>query len=191
MALVPELEKIRRAIEAVNADVRKVTDDLSEEQLAWRPQPGRWSIAENLVHLNLGTQSYIPEFDRTIEDARARGLRGEGPFGVGLIGRLFVGYLEPPYRMKSKAPRMIAPLLQGTAKEAVQQFLRSQEALLTRVEAANGLDLGRARFISPLASALRMNLLAAFATVTAHQRRHLWQSWHIRAAMDGKMKAAN
>jgi hypothetical protein len=184
MALVPELEKIRQEIEAVNADTAKLTAGLVEEQLAWRPEPGRWSIGEIFTHLNLATQTYVPGIDAAIANAQKRGLTGSGPFGLGLTGKLFVAYLEPPYRMKSKAPKMIKPILQGTAMEAVAQFLRSQQLVLSRLQAANGLDLGRAKFVSPFASVLRMNLLAPFAVITAHQRRHLWQGWHVRRQME-------
>jgi hypothetical protein len=52
--------------------------------------------------------------------------------------------------------------------------------VVKRLEAANGLDLGRVKFVSPLASVLKMNLLAPFAVIAAHQRRHLWQGWRTR-----------
>ena len=180
MALVAELEKIRAELDAVNADAQKLVAGLSEEQLGNRPQPGRWSLAEIFVHLNLTTQTYLPELDRAIEEGRARGVTGGGPFKLDLMGKLFVKYLEPPYRMKTKAPGMIKPLLQGPAGEALPQFLRSQELVVKRLEAANGLDLGKVRFVSPLASVLKMNLLSPFAVLTSHQRRHLWQGWKVR-----------
>jgi hypothetical protein len=180
MALVAELENIRAELDAVNADAQKLVAGLSEEQLGRRAQPGRWSLAEIFVHLNLTAQIYFPEIDRAIEEGHAKGLTGEGPFKLDVVGKLFVKYLEPPYRMKSKAPGMIKPLLQGPASEALPQFLRSQELVVKRLEAANGLDLGRVKFVSPLASVLKMNLLAPFAVIAAHQRRHLWQGWRTR-----------
>ena len=180
MALVAELEKIRAELDAANADAQKLVAGLSEEQLGKRPQPGRWSLAEIFVHLNLTAQMYFPEIDRAIEQGRAKGLTGDGPFKLDFVGRMFVKYLDPPYRMKTKAPGMIKPLLQGPASEALPQFLRSQELVVRRLEAANGLDLGRVKFVSPLASVLKMNLLSPFAVLTSHQRRHLWQGWKIR-----------
>ena len=180
MALVAELEKIRAELHAVNADAQKLVAGLSEAQLAQRPQPGRWSLAEIFVHLNLTAQVYFPEIDHAIAEGRAKGLTGEGPFKLDLMGKLFVKYLEPPYRMKVKAPNSVRPLLQGPASEALPQFLRSQELIVRRLEAANGLDLGRVKFVSPISSILKMNLLDPFAALTAHQRRHLWQGWKVR-----------
>src|SRR3954462_10978249 len=180
MALVAELEKIRAELDAVNAEAQRLAAGLSEEKLAQRPQPGRWSLAEIFVHLNLTAQIYLPEIDRAIEEGRAKGLTGGGPFKLDFMGKMFVNYLEPPYRMKTKAPGTIKPLLQGPASEALPQFLRSQQLAVRGLEAANGLDLGRGKFVAPLASVLKTNLLWGFAVLTSHRRSHLWQGWRTR-----------
>ncbi len=178
------LQEIRTEIAAANAQAEKLCAGLSEAQLAWRPQPGKWSIAENLVHLNLTTQSYVPSIQRSLEEARQRGLKGSGSFELGIFGTMFVRYLEPPFRLKTKAPKMIRPLLQGPASDALPQFLRSQELLLRQFDEAEGIDLGKAVFVSPYASVLRMSIIAAFATAPAHQRRHLWSAGKIRQEMN-------
>lgn len=175
-----DLDMIRREVAAVNEDAVRLCAGLTEEQLGWRPQPGRWSIAENLAHLNITTQANIPAIEYGLRAAAEKGWRSPGPYELGLMGTLFVRYLEPPYRMKSKAPASIRPCLQGPASESLPQFLRSQELVLQSVERAQGLDLARARFTSPFASALRMSVMAAFCTTTAHQRRHLWAARQLR-----------
>ncbi len=180
------LDEIRAEVAAVNEQAQKLCAGLTDEQLGWRPQPGKWSIAENLVHLNVTTQLYVPHIQKALRHAREKGLTGSGEFDLGVIGTWFVvDYLEPPFRMKSKAPKMIRPILQGSAADALPQFLRSQELFLKQVDAAEGLDLGRAVFVSPFSSLFRMKLIAAFATVTAHARRHLWIAGKIREKIAG------
>ena len=174
------LDEIKSEMTAIEADAQKLCAGLSEEQLAWRPQPGKWSIAENLAHLNITTQAYVPGIRQTLQQARQKGLQGSGAFDLGFTGKLFVNYLEPPFKMKTKAPKMIQPVLQGAASDALPQFLRGQEAFRKLVDEADGVDLGRASFVSPFSSLLRMKLIAAFATVTAHDRRHLWIVSKIR-----------
>jgi len=178
------LDDIRSEVAAINADARRLCAGLAEEQLGWRPQPGKWSIAESLAHLNVTTQTYLPAIQRSLDQARAKGMTGSGSFDLGITGKWFVSYLEPPFKMKTKAPKMIQPLLQGSATEALPQFLRCNEVFLKHVDAAEGVDLGSAVFISPFASILRMKLIAAFATVTSHDRRHLWISAKIREQID-------
>ncbi len=174
------LAEIRSEVAAVDAEAKKLCQGLSEQQLAWRPHPGKWSIAENLMHLNVTTQTYLPFIQRALEQARERGLSGTGQFDLGTIGRWFVNYLEPPFRMKTKAPKAIRPILQGPASDALPQFLRCNDVFLKYVNDAEGVDLGSAVFVSPFASVFRMKLIAAFATVTAHDRRHLWTIAKIR-----------
>ena len=186
MGLGPELDKIRQEIDACTSDAQRLAAGLTEEQLAWRPDPGRWSVAEIFVHLNLATQTYAPSIVRTIEEARRKQLFGGGPFGFGFVGRLFISSLEPPVRMKTRAPKLIRPLLQGPARDALPHFLRSQQIVLKLLEEANGLDLRRVTFVSPFSALLRTNLLAPFGIITAHQRRHLWQGWNVRKQLEMK-----
>lgn len=178
------LDDIRTEVAAINADAQRLCAGLTEEQLGWRPQPGKWSIAENLAHINVGTQTYLPAIQRSLDQARAKGMTGRGSFDLGITGKWFVSYLEPPFKVKTKAPKMIQPLLQGPATETLPQFLRCNEVFLKYVDSAEGVDLGRAVFISPLASILHMKLIAAFATITAHDRRHLWISAKIREQIE-------
>jgi len=44
---------------------------------------------------------------------------------------------------------------------------------------ANGIDLSRSCVRSPLASWIRIPLGSAFASMAAHERRHLWQARKI------------
>jgi hypothetical protein len=52
--------------------------------------------------------------------------------------------------------------------------------VLARLRQANGLDLSRVRFQSPIAVYIHMNLLALFSVFTAHERRHLAQIAGLR-----------
>jgi hypothetical protein len=184
LSLVPELEQIRREIDALNAQVQGLCEGLSEDQLAWRPQPNKWSIAENLIHLETTTAVMLPAVDRSIADARKRNLDGEGPFHLGLLGRLYVWYSEPPPKIKLPAPKQLKPLLTAPAIQACPAFLASQQQMIARLRQANGLDLSRVRFQSPIAAYICMNLLALFSVFTAHERRHLAQISERRRQLD-------
>ena len=190
MTLAPELERIRKEVEATNAKAVVLCRGLEGEQLAWRERPGRWSIAEILLHLEITTHVCLPSVDQAIDEARRKKLHGAGPFNIGMMGRLFVWYVEPPPAIKLPSPRVLIPMLQGPADEVLPRFLRSQQLMLQRLEAANGIHLTRARFISPFASFVRMNLLALFSVFTAHERRHLWQASNLRQQLEARLKAA-
>ncbi|MGH9773973.1 MAG: DinB family protein [Candidatus Acidiferrales bacterium] len=180
MTLFPELERIRREVEAVSVQTQSLCRGLNEDQLAWRPAPGRWSIAENFLHLDLTIHTFIPIVDRAIEDARRENLTSNGPFPLGVMGKLFVWYVEPPPILRLPAPKTLKPLLNGPASDVLPKFLGSQQSMLQRLENANGLDINRVRITSPFASYIRMSLFALFSVWPAHERRHVAQAAHVR-----------
>lgn len=183
-ALGPELERLAGEIEAVSTRATTLCGGLNEDQLVWRPTEEQWSIAENLIHLKVTAHTFLPAADYAIERAKRRQLFSQGPFKLGLIGRLLVWYVEPPPHIRLPAPKVLRPVLKGGAKDALSEFLDAQRLMKQRLESANGLDLRKAKVISPLASYIRMSLLAFFAVYTGHGRRHLWQASNVRKGLE-------
>jgi hypothetical protein len=180
------LEELRRELNANSHNAEELCRGLSEEQLSWRPEPGRWSIAELLVHLNLTNQTYVPAIEVAVREGRSRGLTAPAqPFELGFVGAQFARSMEPQ-RMKMSAPKMICPLLQGPAVEALPQFLRSQDLVVRAMDASDGLDLASVKFTSPFFKLLRLSAIAGFAVIAAHERRHLWQAEQILPLLESK-----
>jgi hypothetical protein len=180
-----QLERIRAEAAANRALVQELCAGLTDEKLKWREGPTRWSIAENLVHLAKTVEMCTPALDKAIGDARREGKLSDGPFEQGTMGRFFVWYVEPPPKIKLPAPKSLLPKFEGSGAEALQAYLGSQDEILGKLEAANGVDLRRARFTSPFASFVKMDLLALFSVWTAHERRHIEQ---MRAVLE-KLRA--
>jgi hypothetical protein len=80
--LAPELQALVSEVQRINEQTTALCAGLNEGQLAWRPQPGRWSIAENLIHLRTVAEVFLPSLDQAIADARTRNLLNDGPFRV-------------------------------------------------------------------------------------------------------------
>jgi hypothetical protein len=165
---------------AANADATALCNGLTGDQLAWRPHPTKWSIAENLIHLCTTTEVFLPAVDHAIRKSLDRGLQHPGPFHLGVYGRLLVWYVEPPPAVRLPAPKALRPKLPGSTERVLENFLGSQIEMMRRMEDANGLNLTVLRFPSPLASYVRMNLLEFFCVFNGHSRRHLWQAANVR-----------
>ena len=173
--LVAELNDVLEQTLAIEADVNRVLSALPVEALSTRPSPRSWSISEILVHLRLTADQCLPALDAGIRDARSHNLLSNGPFELGLKGRFFLWYVEPPPKIKLPAPKVLAELPAMSPEEAVAAYRQGHQLVMQRLEAANGLDLVRATFRSPFASFITMDLLTVFRVFTAHERRHLWQ----------------
>ena len=179
-SLVPELESLRKQIEDIVADANKLTAGISQRQFNWQPEPGRWSMAQCLAHLNVAGEMQLPRIEASIRRAREQGLVGPGPYRHGFIGYCFVSLVEPPPRIRFKAPKAMAPPTAESPSKAIFSFFALQTRIQEQIRQANGVDLGHAKVVSPIADWLRFTLGQSFALIAGHERRHLWQAWQIR-----------
>ena len=78
-----ELERFRREMRVVFADVEKLLRGLSDERARTRPTVGEWSIAECLDHLTLTVRAYEPVIEGILSagSRRAAGVTGRGGCG--------------------------------------------------------------------------------------------------------------
>jgi hypothetical protein len=179
LALAREVDEFRQQFEHISADADALVTPLDDQQFVWKPGPNLWSIAECLEHLNATARSYLPAIDEGIADAIRHGAYAEGPFHYTIIGRLFSHLMEPPARLRLRASIDKLPGPQRPKRETLAGFRAYQVQYIDRLRQANGIDLSRSCVRSPLASWIRIPLGSAFATMAAHERRHLWQARRI------------
>ncbi len=183
----PELQEMLRQIDAIKAEGHAVCAGLSESQFNWRPEKGRWSIAECLVHLNRSVTATLPAFDCAIADGRVKGrtAKGGGPVRYGWFSRWMIGSMEPPPKRRMKTFAIFAVPVGGTHAigRVLPEFVALRDQLAERVRSADGLNLQGNRTVSPVTRLLRMPLGAYLQFVIAHDRRHVWQVRQVRNAL--------
>lgn len=184
VSLIPELQDYISQLEAIKRDAADLTAGLTEAQFNWRPAPGQWSVAECLAHLNATAQQYIPLLSASITEARERGWLSQGPFRYGWLGNWFVRSMEPPVKMKFKAPKAFIPPPDQPMSKTVPEFMALQDQLISLIGTANGIHLGRARVPSPATKLIKLSLGQGFALITGHERRHLWQARQVKNHSD-------
>jgi hypothetical protein len=179
LALAPEIDGFRTGFERLSAQADALVAPLSEEQFTWQPAAGIWSVAECIEHLNVTARLYLPNLDEAIADAIRRGRYADGPFHYNWIGRFAVRSMEPPARLKMKAPAAFHPPPQRSRHEIMAAFRAYQVQFIDRLRQANGLDLASAKVRSPASKWIRLPLGSGFALMIAHERRHLWQAERV------------
>ena len=161
------------------SEATSLTTTLSEAQGRWRPGPGRWSVAECLIHLAATARLYQPRLDQAATTVRSREREARGEFAPGWVGRRVVASMEPKAGSRMRAPASLVPPADVTLADAGRAFVEAQRALdATLVETA-GLDLGSATLGSPVMPLLRLSLGTALALLAAHERRHLAQAQRV------------
>src|SRR5437868_2139964 len=92
---------------------QQIAARVGEARMALRPEPDSWSAAHCLAHLTLSTEVFLPLWRTALADARASGLMEKGPFKMDLVGGILTWVLEPPPRLRVRAPGKLRPVTSG------------------------------------------------------------------------------
>jgi hypothetical protein len=179
-----EIQDIRRRAEAL---VRGLTP----EQLTMRPEPGKWSIAECLAHLNVTAATVQPFIAKGIARGKREKLFGKGAFKLGARGRFLVWLAEPPPKVRMPAPKSVAPPVTiADPAKLLPDFMHVQDEWIRLMKEAEGLDQARIKMGS-LLSPFRCRLCASFPWMMAHQRRHLVQAENVKKTIAPAAQASS
>jgi hypothetical protein len=187
-----ELEALDEALAANERDAQALVAGLTDAQGGWRPAPGSWSIAECLDHMATANRVYLDAMTPPAARALADGRRRRRPALPGVIGRWFIGSLEPPAKplFRRRAPRLIRPRDAPPLADAVAAFQASQDDVRGFLRRYADIDLAALRFTNPFVRGLRFSLATGLHVIAAHERRHLWQAWRMRRAMEAAPRSA-
>lgn len=171
---------------ALEQELDRLLDGLTEEQFHPPASNGGWSIAKCLEHLDLTGQGMIKEWDAALAVARPGAAAVKHPWWV----RKFIAFLEPPYsRGKGKTPPAFEPAALRTRQEARARFQAMHDGTRERLERSRVVD-ANARVQSPFASWIKYPLGSAFELFTAHERRHLFQAENVKRDIGASRAAA-
>lgn len=178
---------VLRDIAAHRQRARELVYDLTPEQLLRRPDPGKWSIAECIVHLNITAATVQKLMGPAIQRGQQQNVVGKGPFSIGARGRLFVWIAEPPPKFRIRAPKNVRPPASiDNPQQLLPDFLRAQDEWERLMQEQEGLDLGK---IIVGQGPFRMRLAAALPWMMAHQRRHLLQAENVKRQISSAASA--
>lgn len=181
--LPPDLQSFRDQIDAADRAGAALAARVTEEQFHWQPHDSRgWSIAQCLEHLALMNKHYATAVRTGVDDGRRRHLRRTGPGRSTFFGRWFVQSMEPPVKMKLKAPRVGRAPQNKPRDEIVRSYHESHDLIRQLIADAADLDLTRATFQNPFIRFIRMRVATGFGVLAAHDRRHLWQAEQVTLA---------
>jgi uncharacterized damage-inducible protein DinB len=173
-----DVQSVSRDIADSRRRAQALIDAVSADQLTRRPDPGKWSIAECLAHLNITAGTVQKLMAHGIEQAKQEKRFGEGPYSIGPKGRLMVWVAEPPPKFRIRAPKNVRPPATiDDPSRVLQGFMKAQDEWERLMREQEGLDLAK---IKVGRGAFRMRLAAALPWMMAHQRRHLLQAENVK-----------
>ena len=175
----PEVERLVYQLKVIRQEADGLLVGLGAEQLDWRPEAGRWSVAECFAHLNATNRKMAEGIEESIRRGRQANMVSEGPFSYGFIGRMFHRMTEPPVKRRFKAPAAFAAKAGQSWAQIQADWKTTHDRLDDLLQQANGLDLARIKTVSPASSWIRYPLGIAFWIHAAHDKRHLWQARQV------------
>lgn len=185
------LDRCARDIKDARLRAQALVRSLEPDQFTKQPEPGKWSVAECILHLNTTAQVVQSLMEKAIAEGKRNKTLGSGPFRIGFKGRLLVWIAEPPPKFRIRAPRSVRPPAQiDNPLRLLPDFLKAQDEWERLMRESAGLDLGKI-MVSPRFSAFRMRLAGVVPWMMAHQRRHLLQAENVkRQVLSAAPKAA-
>lgn len=147
------------------------------ELLNTPPQPGKWSVAQIVEHLNTYNRYYIPRMQKALGMAR----KGNGTFSPGWLGNYFTKSMYSEVKTANKvANKMSAmkghiPAEKLDAPEVMAEFLAAQKELLQLLKDMEGKDLASVKIPITISRFIKIKLGDAARFLVAHQVRHLLQ----------------
>jgi hypothetical protein len=167
-------------IEAIN----KSTAKLSEKQMNWIPNPGVWSVAQILAHMNEFGRYYHPTFLKKIENTRFTSTKEafvSSPLGRSAWKSMKLGNAKNVKR-KFKAQKGYNPNIdKGLVKgNEIETFLAQQNELLSIIEKAGTVNIRRVKIPISMSKIVRLRLGDALLFVVYHNQRHVQQILNLR-----------
>jgi hypothetical protein len=175
-----QLESVLRQVKDVTLVAKKLVAGHSQIDLTTSVASKSWSAAQCLDHLAQTTNAFVPAISAAI--ARAPHLPTNRSLATGILTRLLIRNLEPPYRLRFRVLAALVPR-QRDFNCAWRAFEDSQVHLAKTISSAVGVAIDQVRIKSPVYARFSYNVYGAFLILTAHQRRHLWQIDQVLTAL--------
>ncbi len=149
-------------------------DGLDDERFSRRPAPDRWCIGEQLAHVPLTDRPYFAPIEASLENARDRDLRSDGPFQGSLVGNWFTRTLDAPVKRRMKTPAKLKPAPHLDRETVRADFVACRGELIELMRSSYDVDLDRAKMRSPFLVLMKFPVYNAYTILLAHARRHIW-----------------
>ncbi|HLM55185.1 MAG TPA: DinB family protein [Pyrinomonadaceae bacterium] len=179
------VEEIFENIDGARARLEKGLSDLGDGGESFRPEPGRWTVAEIVEHLSITEGNVVKLCHKLLEKAEAGGhARAEdAPFPPTSLAEF-----AEQARQKFTAPDSIAPTGRPLPESlaALRESRAALRALRPRIERVEGTAV---RFPHPAFGPI--NLYQWLLFIGSHELRHLAQIEAVKQAMNVRAGAAD
>ncbi|MBZ0100328.1 MAG: DinB family protein [Taibaiella sp.] len=151
--------------------------------LLQQPEPGKWSIAQVLEHLNGYNRFYLAAIEKALNNSA----KPSRTYKAGWFGEYFTRLMQPKPD-GTLAKKMSAPTAYNFGPEldpakVISEFRNGQQQLLVLLDRARTADLGCIKVPISISKLIKLKLGDVFRFLIAHQQRHFLQIDRVRGVV--------
>jgi hypothetical protein len=166
----------RSEIDEITKAFKEYFSGLKEEKLNQKPDPKRWSIAQNIAHLIKFNTSYFPAIESARKGEYKVPLTGKIGFFNKFFKNMLLSAVKPDRKKKIKTFKIWKPESEIYDKNILNDFINHQEELKKQISNSENLLEKNTVISSPAGKIITYPLSGAFEILIAHEKRHLEQA---------------
>jgi len=175
-------------IDSVTNSFHESFQNLSEEELNWKPDAKTWSVAQNIHHLIVINQTYYPLIKQVREGQYQLPWIGKLGFMVNLFGSMILKSVSPDRKKKMKTFPLWEPSHSKIGGDILTKFKTHQLELKVMMESSSDLLAKGTVISSPANKNIVYTLQAAFNIIVTHEWRDFQQAIEVNELRIKTMK---
>jgi hypothetical protein len=174
-------KKLQQMIDHISRQRDKLIESisgLSDEQLAYKPADGEWSLNDILHHLALTDEANGKLASRALKHAQERNVPPDPTPDESVLHCLDQA-MAPLTNVRATAPDFVRPQSHLSAPESLARLSASRERMLQSIEQLSRYDLTQLKYPHPFLGELDMYQWVLIAG--GHEGRHVAQIKRIKS----------
>jgi hypothetical protein len=173
------LSGVRAELETIARETQAEFGRLDARQLNWRPDAGRWSVAQCFEHLSTANRLMLQAAEDALAGRQPRTVWQRLPLLPSVLGRMLIRSQAPDSTRKMTAPAALKPAASDIDPGIIRQFVEQHRDAVARLDALDERDAARAIMTSPFIKVVTYSVLDAWRLIAAHDRRHIAQARRV------------
>lgn len=149
---------------------------IEKETLNWKPNPGTWSIGQNIEHLIQINETYFKVFSELESGSIKLPFYRKIEFISSFFGRLILNAVEPDRKKKGKTFSIWDPSESAVPLNIFEKFSGSQQKLKEYILRLEPHIKNKATIYTPVSKYIVLPLNTGIEIVVTHQERHFNQA---------------
>ncbi|MEJ5261085.1 MAG: DinB family protein [Ignavibacterium sp.] len=155
-------------------EVKKL-NDLTEDQINWKPSADVWSIAECLEHLLITNSIYFDEIEKQFSSEQIICNADETQVKHKFFGKLIIKAVDPSNNKKTKTFPVFQPSKSFIEKDVINRLIELQKGFINLISSSINLNTNKYILSSPASKLIRENFSDVLEIIRLHNKRHLMQ----------------